>query len=63
MLNVSHFLCVSRIVLKPPEMYDNEKCLLLFQYKKPKEILTGEQELLKELKELRGTTEGDCKAQ
>uniref|UniRef100_A0A3P9K415 Protein DPCD n=1 Tax=Oryzias latipes TaxID=8090 RepID=A0A3P9K415_ORYLA len=36
---------------------------LIVSYKKPKEILTGEQELLKELKELRGTTEGDCKAQ
>ncbi|XP_049426894.1 protein DPCD isoform X2 [Epinephelus fuscoguttatus] len=34
-------------------------------YKKPKEILTLEQELLKELKKLKGTSEGDvdCKTQ
>ncbi|XP_041840114.1 protein DPCD isoform X2 [Melanotaenia boesemani] len=34
-------------------------------YKKPKEILTFEQELLKELKKLKGTAEGDvdCKTQ
>lgn len=41
-------------------------CLLsLPQYKKPKEILTLEQELLKELKKLKGTCEGDvdCKTQ
>lgn len=41
-------------------------CLLsLLQYKKPKEILTLEQELLKELKKLKGTGEGDadCKMQ
>lgn len=41
-------------------------CLLsLLQYKKPKEILTLEQELLQELKKLRGTGEGDvdCKTQ
>lgn len=41
-------------------------CLLsLLQYKKPKEILTLEQELLKELKKLKGTGEGDadCKTQ
>lgn len=37
----------------------------LVQYKKPKEILTMEQELLKELKKLKGTGEGDvdCKTQ
>lgn len=39
--------------------------LSLLQYKKPKEILTLEQELLKELKKLKGTGEGDvdCKTQ
>lgn len=37
----------------------------LVQYKKPKEILTLEQELLTELKKLKGTSEGDvdCKTQ
>ncbi len=38
---------------------------LLLQYKKPKEILTLEKELLGELKKLKGTNEGDidCKTQ
>ncbi|XP_029297001.1 protein DPCD [Cottoperca gobio] len=38
---------------------------LIVSYKKPKEILTLEQELLKELKKLKGTGEGDvdCKTQ
>ncbi len=38
---------------------------LLLQYKKPKEILTLEKELLGELKKLKGTSEGDidCKTQ
>ncbi|XP_037618864.1 protein DPCD [Sebastes umbrosus] len=38
---------------------------LIVSYKKPKEILTMEQELLKELKKLKGTGEGDvdCKTQ
>ncbi|KAL7404768.1 hypothetical protein ABVT39_018751 [Epinephelus coioides] len=38
---------------------------LIVSYKKPKEILTLEQELLKELKKLKGTSEGDvdCKTQ
>ncbi|KAL3067326.1 protein DPCD [Trematomus bernacchii] len=38
---------------------------LIISYKKPKEILTLEQELLKELKKLKGTDEGDvdCKTQ
>ncbi len=40
-------------------------CFSLVQYKKPKEILNLEQELLKELKKLKGTSEGDvdCKTQ
>lgn len=39
--------------------------MFAFQYKKPKQILTLEQELLKELKKLKGTGEGDvdCKTQ
>ncbi|XP_070778366.1 protein DPCD isoform X2 [Enoplosus armatus] len=38
---------------------------LIVSYKKPKEILTLEQDLLKELKKLKGTGEGDvdCKTQ
>ncbi|XP_029987712.1 protein DPCD [Sphaeramia orbicularis] len=38
---------------------------LIISYKKPKEILTLEQELLKELKKMKGTNEGDvdCKTQ
>nr|XP_061792392.1 protein DPCD-like isoform X2 [Nerophis lumbriciformis] len=38
---------------------------LIVSYKKPKEILTFEQDLLKELKKLKGTSEGDidCKTQ
>ncbi|KTF92549.1 hypothetical protein cypCar_00034111 [Cyprinus carpio] len=38
---------------------------LIISYKKPKEILTLEQELLGELKKLKGTSEGDidCKTQ
>ncbi|XP_008287147.1 protein DPCD [Stegastes partitus] len=38
---------------------------LIVNYKKPKEVLTHEQELLKELKKLKGTAEGDvdCKTQ
>lgn len=38
---------------------------LIISYKKPKEILTLEQELLVELKKLKGTSEGDidCKTQ
>ncbi|KAL7852468.1 hypothetical protein SRHO_G00182530 [Serrasalmus rhombeus] len=38
---------------------------LIISYKKPKEILTLEQELLRELKKLKGTNEGDidCKTQ
>ncbi|XP_041641785.1 protein DPCD [Cheilinus undulatus] len=38
---------------------------LIISYKKPKEILTLEQDLLKELKKLKGTNEGDvdCKTQ
>ncbi|XP_060906951.1 protein DPCD [Labrus mixtus] len=38
---------------------------LIVSYKKPKEILTLEHELLKELKKLKGTSEGDvdCKTQ
>uniref|UniRef100_UPI003AAEB0ED protein DPCD isoform X3 n=1 Tax=Centroberyx gerrardi TaxID=166262 RepID=UPI003AAEB0ED len=38
---------------------------LIVSYKKPKEILTLEQELLRELKKLKGTSEGDvdCKTQ
>ncbi|XP_068178343.1 protein DPCD [Antennarius striatus] len=38
---------------------------LIVSYKKPKEILTLEQELLKELKKLKGTSDGDvdCKTQ
>ncbi|XP_029915861.1 protein DPCD [Myripristis murdjan] len=38
---------------------------LIISYKKPKEILTLEHELLKELKKLQGTSEGDgdCKTQ
>uniref|UniRef100_A0A3P8U1C0 Protein DPCD n=1 Tax=Amphiprion percula TaxID=161767 RepID=A0A3P8U1C0_AMPPE len=38
---------------------------LIVSYKKPKEVLTLEQELLKELKKLKGTAEGDvdCKTQ
>uniref|UniRef100_UPI0037E9B66B protein DPCD n=1 Tax=Semicossyphus pulcher TaxID=241346 RepID=UPI0037E9B66B len=38
---------------------------LIVSYQKPKEILTLEQELLKELKKLKGTSEGDvdCKTQ
>ncbi|XP_047433593.1 protein DPCD [Mugil cephalus] len=38
---------------------------LIVSYKKPKEILTLEQELLQELKKLKGTAEGDidCKTQ
>ncbi|XP_066517143.1 protein DPCD [Hoplias malabaricus] len=38
---------------------------LIISYKKPKEILTLEQELMKELKKLKGTNEGDvdCKTQ
>ncbi|XP_017272417.1 protein DPCD [Kryptolebias marmoratus] len=38
---------------------------LIVSYKKPKEILSLEQELLKELKKLKGTAEGDvdCKTQ
>jgi hypothetical protein len=36
-----------------------------FQYKKPKEILTFEHELLREVKKLKGTNEEDidCKTQ
>lgn len=36
-----------------------------FKYKKPKEILTIEHELLQEVKKLKGTNEGDvdCKTQ
>ncbi|CAJ1052679.1 protein DPCD isoform X1 [Xyrichtys novacula] len=38
---------------------------LIVSYKKPKEVLTLEQELLKELKKLKGTSDGDmdCKTQ
>ncbi|RXN02817.1 DPCD protein [Labeo rohita] len=38
---------------------------LIISYKKPKEIITLEQELLGELKKLKGTSEGDidCKTQ
>lgn len=38
---------------------------LIVSYKKPREVLTLEQELLKELKKLKGTAEGDvdCKTQ
>ncbi|KAG9262508.1 protein DPCD [Astyanax mexicanus] len=38
---------------------------LIISYKKPKEILTLEQELMRELKKLKGTNEGDvdCKTQ
>ncbi|XP_077427007.1 protein DPCD [Vanacampus margaritifer] len=38
---------------------------LIVSYKKPKEILTLEQDLMKELKKLKGTSEGDidCKTQ
>lgn len=39
--------------------------VFVFQYKKPMEILTLEQELLKELKKIKGPCEGDadCKTQ
>lgn len=39
--------------------------IFVFQYKKPKEILILEQELLKELKKIKGPCEGDadCKTQ
>ena len=47
------------------ECWSNYSFFSLIQYKKPKEILTLEQELLKELKKLKGTGDGnvDCKTQ
>ncbi|CAL1601941.1 unnamed protein product [Knipowitschia caucasica] len=54
-------LCLNRDALS----YTHANNTLIISYKKPTEILTLEQELLKELKKLDGTSEGDvdCKTQ
>ncbi|KAM6939868.1 protein DPCD isoform 2-T2 [Xenentodon cancila] len=65
--NLAYPKDVFNVLLDP-----SEKCIIIktsnkkyIYYKKPKEILTLEQELVKELKKLKGTAEGDidCRTQ